>query len=148
MAVGAFAGLVQKNLKRLLAYSSIANIGYALLGLAAGTEQGVQAMLMFMVLYMIDVTGFFACLLALSRDGKPMETLPTLAGLAKERPGPGPGLDRPVASRCMGIPPFSGFWAKFYVFKAAHRRRPLAGGGVRPGRPAWSRPSTICAWSR
>ena len=75
VAVGAFAGLAQKNLKRLWAYSSIANIGYAILGLAAGTPEGVQAMLMFMILYMVDVTGFFACLAALSREGRPMETM-------------------------------------------------------------------------
>jgi NADH-quinone oxidoreductase subunit N len=118
MAVGALAGLVQKNLKRLLAYSSIANIGYALMGLAAGTEAGVQAMLMFMVLYMIDVTGFFACLLALSRKGEAMETLPSLAGLAKERPGIALALTG-LSFSVMGIPPFSGFWAKYYVFKAA-----------------------------
>ena len=118
MGVGALAGLVQKNLKRLLAYSSIANIGYALLGLASGTEQGLQAMFVFMVLYLVDATGFFACLIALNRGGKPMETLPSLAGLSKERP---------VLALCitglsfsvMGIPPFSGFWAKYYVFKAA-----------------------------
>ena len=122
MAVGAFAGLVQKNLKRLLAYSSIANIGYALMGLAAGTEQGVQAMLVFMVLYMIDVTGFFACLIALSRKGEAMETLPSLAGLAKERPGIALALTG-LSFSVMGIPPFSGFWAKYYVFKAA-----IAGG--------------------
>jgi NADH-quinone oxidoreductase subunit N len=118
MAVGALAGLVQKNLKRLLAYSSIANIGYALLGLAAGTEQGLQAMLVFMVLYMIDVTGFFACLIALNRGGQSMDTLPSLAGLSKERPL----LALALTALCfsvMGIPPFSGFWAKYYVFKAA-----------------------------
>jgi NADH-quinone oxidoreductase subunit N len=122
MAVGALAGLVQKNLKRLLAYSSIANIGYALAALAAGTDQGVQAMLVFMVLYMIDTTGFFACLLALNRDGKPMETLPDFAGLAKERPGLALAVTG-LSFSVMGIPPFSGFWAKFYVFKAA-----IAGG--------------------
>jgi NADH-quinone oxidoreductase subunit N len=118
MAVGALAGLVQKNLKRLLAYSGIANIGYALMGLAAGTEQGVQAMLVFMVLYIIDVTGFFACLIALRRNGEPMETLPSLCGLAKERPGLALCLTG-LSFSTMGIPPFSGFWAKFYVFKAA-----------------------------
>ncbi|HTK35158.1 MAG TPA: NADH-quinone oxidoreductase subunit NuoN [Caulobacteraceae bacterium] len=118
MAVGALAGLVQKNLKRLLAYSSIANIGYALMALATGTEQGVQALLVFMVLYMIDVTGFFACLLALNRKGEPMETLPSLAGLAKERPGLALCLTG-LSFSTMGIPPFSGFWGKFYVFKAA-----------------------------
>jgi NADH-quinone oxidoreductase subunit N len=122
MAVGALAGLVQKNLKRLMAYSSIANIGYALMGLAAGTEQGVQAMLVFMVLYMIDVTGFFACLMAASRKGEAMETLPSLAGLSKERPGLALAFTA-LSFSMMGIPPFSGFWAKFYVFKAA-----IAGG--------------------
>ena len=118
MAVGALAGLVQKNLKRLLAYSAIGNIGYALLGIAAGSSQGVQAMLMFMVLYMIDVTGLFACLLALSRGGKAMETLPSLAGLAKERPGIAMAITV-LSFSVMGIPPFSGFWAKYFVFKAA-----------------------------
>lgn len=118
MGVGALAGLVQKNLKRLLAYSSIANIGYALLGLACGTEAGVQAMLVFMVLYLIDVTGFFACLIALNRGGKPMETLPSLAGLSKERPALAMAITV-FSFSVMGIPPFSGFWAKYYVFKAA-----------------------------
>ena len=87
VCVGAFAGLAQNNLKRLWAYSSIANIGYALVGLAAGGEAGVQSMLVFMVLYIIDVTGFFACLAALSRDGRPMETFDDFAGLMRERPG-------------------------------------------------------------
>jgi len=118
MAVGALAGLVQSNLKRLLAYSSIANIGYALLGLAAGTEQGLQAMLVFMVLYMIDVTGFFACLIALSRKGEAMVTLSSLSGLAKERPALALALTG-LSFSVMGIPPFAGFWAKYYVFKAA-----------------------------
>ena len=118
MGVGALAGLVQKNLKRLLAYSSIGNIGYALLGIASGTEQGVQAMLVFMVLYLIDVTGLFACILAVNRQGRSMDSLADFAGLARERPG----LALAVTGLCfsvMGIPPFSGFWAKYYVFKAA-----------------------------
>jgi len=87
IAVGAFAGLNQSNLKRLWAYSSIANVGYAILGLAAGTAEGVHAMLVFMVLYIVDVTGFFACLTALSRQGKAMETIEDMAGLFKEQPG-------------------------------------------------------------
>jgi NADH-quinone oxidoreductase subunit N len=116
--VGAFAGLVQKNLKRLLAYSSIANMGYALIGLAAGNTEGAQAMLIFMTLYMIDTTGFFAALTGLSRSGKAMESLPDFAGLAK--------VNRPMALvltvlafSVMGIPPLPGFWGKFYVFKAS-----------------------------
>jgi NADH-quinone oxidoreductase subunit N len=116
--VGAFAGLVQRNIKRLLAYSSIANIGYALIGLSAANHQGVQSMLVFMVLYMIDVTGFFACLLALSRDGKPMETIADMAGLFRLRPGIALAMTG-LSFSFLGLPPFSGFWGKFYVFKAA-----------------------------
>ena len=118
MGVGAFAGLAQKNLKRLLAYSSILNIGYALMALSAGAPGGVQAMLVFMVLYMIDVTGFFACLTALSRNGRPMENLSDMAGLSKERPGIALALTG-LSFSVMGIPPFSGFWGKFFAFKAA-----------------------------
>jgi len=118
IGVGAFAGLAQKNLKRLWAYSSIANVGYAVLGLASGDTAGVQAMLMFMVLYMIDVTGFFACLAALSRQGRPMETIDDMAGLFKERPGMALAMTA-FSLSALGLPPFSGFWAKVYVFKAA-----------------------------
>ncbi|HEX3887252.1 MAG TPA: NADH-quinone oxidoreductase subunit NuoN [Phenylobacterium sp.] len=118
VAVGAFAGLAQKNLKRLWAYSSIANVGYALLGLASGDAQGVQAMLVFMVLYMIDVTGFFACLAALSRQGRAMETIDDMAGLIKEQPGLALAMTA-FSLSALGLPPFSGFWAKVYVFKAA-----------------------------
>ncbi|WP_309604593.1 NADH-quinone oxidoreductase subunit NuoN [Phenylobacterium sp.] len=118
IGVGAFAGLAQKNLKRLWAYSSIANVGYALLGLAAGNAQGVQSMLVFMVLYMIDVTGFFACLAALSRQGKSMETIEDMAGLFKAQPGIALAMTA-FSLSALGLPPFSGFWAKVFVFKAA-----------------------------
>jgi NADH-quinone oxidoreductase subunit N len=118
VAVGAFAGLAQKNLKRLWAYSSIANIGYAILGLASGTTEGVQAMLMFMILYMVDVTGFFACLAALSRQGRSMETIDDMAGLIKEQPGIALAMTA-FSLSALGLPPFSGFWGKVYVFKAA-----------------------------
>lgn len=116
--VGAFAGLAQTNLKRLWAYSSIANVGYALLGVAAGGEVGLQSMLVFMTLYMVDVTGFFACLQALNRGGKPMETIEDMAGLVKERPGIALAMTA-FSLSALGLPPFSGFWSKFYVFKAA-----------------------------
>jgi NADH-quinone oxidoreductase subunit N len=118
VAVGAFAGLAQKNLKRLWAYSSIANIGYALLGLAAGNAQGVQSMLVFMILYMVDVTGFFACLAALSRQGRAMESIDDMAGLIKEQPGIALAMTA-FSLSALGLPPFAGFWAKVYVFKAA-----------------------------
>src|SRR5690349_2397860 len=118
VAVGAFAGLVQRNLKRLWAYSSIANVGYAVLGLASGTAEGVQAMLVFMVLYMVDVTGFFACLAALSRQGRAMETIDDMAGLVKERTGLALSMTA-FSLSALGLPIFSGFWAKLFVFKAA-----------------------------
>ena len=118
VAVGAFAGLAQKDVKRLWAYSSIAGIGYALIGLAAGGAVGIQSMLVFMVLYVVDVTGFFACLTALTRDGKPMQTLDDFAGLARERPGMAVAMTF-FSLSALGLPPFSGLWAKYYVFKAA-----------------------------
>ena len=118
VGVGAFAGLAQKNLKRLWAYSSIANVGYAIIGLSAGTAEGVQSMLMFMVLYMVDVTGFFACLAALKRQGRDMETFDDMAGLFKEQPGIALAMTA-FSLSALGLPPFSGFWGKFYVFKAA-----------------------------
>ncbi|MDB5480340.1 MAG: NADH-quinone oxidoreductase subunit NuoN [Caulobacteraceae bacterium] len=118
VAVGAFAGLAQSNLKRLWAYSSIASIGYALVGLAAGGAAGIQSMLVYMVLYVVDVTGFFACLAALSRGGKAMETMADFAGLARERPAI--ALAMTVFSlSALGLPPMSGLWGKYYVFKAA-----------------------------
>ncbi len=118
VAVGAFAGLAQSNVKRLWAYSSIATIGYAIVGLAAGGIVGVQSMLVYMVLYTIDVTGFFACLAALNRDGRPMETMDDFAGLMRERPGLALAMTA-FSLSALGLPPFSGFWGKFYVFKAA-----------------------------
>ena len=116
--VGAFGGLMQKNIKRLLAYSSIANMGYALLAIAAGTTVGVKAMLVFMVLYMIDVTGFFAALMALSRNGRPIERIEDLAGLKADRPGTALVITF-LSLSVLGMPPFSGFWAKVFVFGAA-----------------------------
>jgi NADH-quinone oxidoreductase subunit N len=118
VAVGAYAGLRQSNLKRLWAYSSIANIGYAMVGLAAGGALGVQSMLVFMTLYVVDVTGFFACLAALSREGRPMENFADFAGLVRERPGLAMAISF-FALSGLGLPPFSGLWSKYYVFKAA-----------------------------
>ena len=117
-AVGAFGGLMQKDVQRLLAYSSIINIGYALLGVAAGTEAGVQATLMFMTLYAIDQFGFFAVLLSLSRNGRPIRKIADLAGLKKDRPLTAVALTI-LSLSAVGIPPMSGFWGKFFVFGAA-----------------------------
>ena len=117
-AVGAFGGLAQKDMQRLLAYSSIANIGYALLGITAGTEAGLQAMLLFMTLYVVDQLGFFAILLSLSRSGKPIRTIADFAGLRQTRPVTALALTV-LSLSVLGMPPLSGFWAKYYVFKAA-----------------------------
>lgn len=117
-AVGAFGGLMQKDIQRLLAYSSIINIGYALLGVAAGTQVGVQATLMFMTLYVVDQIGFFAILLSLSRNGRPIRKIADLAGLKKDRPLTAVALTI-LSLSAIGIPPMSGFWGKFYVFGAA-----------------------------
>ncbi|WP_333612255.1 NADH-quinone oxidoreductase subunit NuoN [Brevundimonas bullata] len=117
-AVGSFGGLMQKDIQRLLAYSSIINIGYALLGVAAGTQAGVQATLMFMTLYAIDQFGFFAVLLSLSRNGRPIRKISDLAGLKKDRPLLAVALTI-LSLSAVGIPPMSGFWGKFFVFGAA-----------------------------
>jgi NADH-quinone oxidoreductase subunit N len=117
-AVGSFGGLAQKDIQRLLAYSSIINIGYALLGIAAGTTVGVQAMLMFMTLYVIDQFGFFALILSLSKGGKPIRKIADLAGLKKTRPVTTVAITV-LSLSVLGMPPFSGFWGKFYVFGAA-----------------------------
>jgi NADH-quinone oxidoreductase subunit N len=109
---------MQKDIKRLLAYSAIANMGYALLGIASGTQAGMQAMLVYLVLYMIDAVGFFACLMALSRDGRPIRSIADLAGLKREKPGIALALTV-LSLSMLGMPPFSGFWSKYYVFKAA-----------------------------
>ncbi len=117
-AVGAFGGIAQKDIQRLLAYSSIANIGYALLGIAAGTEAGLQAMLMFMTLYVVDQIGFFAILLSLSKSGRPIRKIADLAGLKKDRPLTAVAVTI-LSLSVLGMPPFSGFWGKYYVFGAA-----------------------------
>ncbi len=117
-AVGAFGGLVQKDLQRLLAYSSIANIGYALLGIAAGTTLGVQAMLLFMTLYVIDQFGFFAVILSLSRNGRPIRRIQDFAGLRKDRPVMALVLTV-LSLSVLGMPPLAGFWGKWAVFGAA-----------------------------
>ena len=90
----------------------------ALIGLSAGNQQGVGSMLMFMVFYMIDVTAFLACLMALRRDGRPMETLADISGLVRVKPGMALALTV-LSFSFLGLPPFSGFWGKFFVFQAA-----------------------------
>lgn len=118
MALGAFAAIGQRNIKRLLAYSSIANMGYALVGLATGTAAGVQGVMTYMAIYLATTLAAFACVLLMRRDGKPVEDISELAGLSRTNPWMAFALAMMMFSLA-GIPPLAGFWAKFYVFYAA-----------------------------
>jgi NADH-quinone oxidoreductase subunit N len=118
MALGAFAAIGQRNIKRLMAYSSIGHMGFALVGLAAGTREGVQGVLVYMAIYVTMTLGTFACILSMRRDGRMVEEVSDLAGLARTRPAMAFFLAMLLFSLA-GIPPLAGFFAKFYVFLAA-----------------------------
>jgi NADH-quinone oxidoreductase subunit N len=118
MALGAFAAIGQRNIKRLMAYSSIGHMGFALTGLAAGTAEGVQGVLVYMAIYVAMTLGTFACILSMRRDGKMVEEIADLAGLARTKPTLAFFLAMLLFSLA-GIPPLAGFFAKFYVFLAA-----------------------------
>jgi NADH-quinone oxidoreductase subunit N len=118
MLLGAFAAIGQTNIKRLLAYSGIGHIGFALVGLAAGTEQGAYSVLVYMAIYMIMTVGVFGCVLAMRRHGAPVENIDDLAGLGKTQPLFAAAIAIFMFSLA-GIPPLAGFFAKFYVFMAA-----------------------------
>ncbi|MEW4466693.1 NADH-quinone oxidoreductase subunit NuoN [Parasphingorhabdus sp. JC815] len=116
---GAVAAIGQQNIKRLLAYSSINNIGFLLIGLAAGTAQGVSAMLFYLVIYVLMTLGSFICVMEMrDAEGKPLESLSSLAGLSQTRPGLAAAFAVFMFSLA-GIPPLFGFWGKFLVFDAA-----------------------------
>jgi len=118
MGLGAFAAIGQTNIKRLLAYSAIGNIGYALIGLAAASPQGAQGVMIYMVIYVAMTLGAFACVLAMRRPGGMVEEIDELAGLAETNLGMATVLAVLLFSLA-GIPPLAGFFAKFYVFAAA-----------------------------
>jgi NADH-quinone oxidoreductase subunit N len=118
MALGAFAAIGQHNIKRLMAYSSIGHMGFALVGLAAGTQEGVQGVLVYMAIYVSMTLGTFACILSMRRDGHMVESIADLAGLARTKPTMAFLLAMLLFSLA-GIPPLAGFFAKFYVFLAA-----------------------------
>jgi NADH-quinone oxidoreductase subunit N len=118
MLLGAFAAIGQTNIKRLLAYSGIGHIGFALVGLAAGTEQGVYSVLVYIAIYLVMTLGIFACVLALRRNDIPVEKIDDLAGLAKQQPLFAAAIGVFMFSLA-GIPPLAGFFGKFYVFMAA-----------------------------
>jgi NADH-quinone oxidoreductase subunit N len=118
MLLGSFAAIAQKNIKRLMAYSSIGHMGYALIGLAAGTQAGVRGVLVYLLTYVVMSAGTFACIIAMRRRGLAIERITDLGGLARN--------DLPLAIlmaifmfSMAGIPPMAGFFGKFMVFRAA-----------------------------
>ncbi|WP_422007039.1 NADH-quinone oxidoreductase subunit NuoN [Pyruvatibacter mobilis] len=116
--LGAFAAIGQSNIKRLMAYSSIANVGFILIGLAAGTKQGVEGVLIYLVIYLAMTIGTFACILAMRRAEGPVENIEDLAGLSRNQPMLAFVMAMLMFSLA-GIPPLAGFFAKYYVFLAA-----------------------------
>ena len=118
MVLGAFAAIGQSNIKRLMAYSSIANMGYALAGLAVGTPDGVRGVLVYMTIYVFMTAGTFACIIAMRRQGRAVEQISDLAGLATNDPGLAALLAIFMFSMA-GIPLLAGFFGKLYVFLAA-----------------------------
>jgi NADH-quinone oxidoreductase subunit N len=118
MALGAIAAIGQSNIKRLMAYSSIGHMGYALLGLAAGTALGARGVLIYLASYVFTNLGVFACIQAMKRGGKPVESISDLSGLART------DIKLAVVFAMLfvslaGVPPLAGFFAKWYVFVAA-----------------------------
>ena len=115
MIFGAVAAIGQKNLKRLIAYSSISHMGYTIAGLSTGTNEGIQSSIIYISIYVVMNLGFFCCLLMLKRDGKYYETVEDMSGLSKNHPMLSFSLLLILFSLA-GIPPLAGFFAKFYVF--------------------------------
>ncbi len=118
MVLGAFAAIAQTNIKRLMAYSSIGHMGYALIGLAAGGTNGVQGIILYMAIYLAMNTGTFACILCMCRKGEMVEKISDLAGLSKSNPMLAAALLIFMFSMA-GVPPLAGFFGKFYIFLAA-----------------------------
>ncbi len=117
MIFGAVAAIGQKNLKRLVAYSSIGHMGYALAGLASGTNQGIQGSISYMAIYLVMNLAFFSCLFMLRRNNEYYENIEDLSGLSKNHPVLSFSL-LVILFSLAGIPPLAGFFAKFYVFMA------------------------------
>ncbi|MBV1704842.1 MAG: NADH-quinone oxidoreductase subunit NuoN, partial [Hyphomicrobiales bacterium] len=118
MAIGGFGALGQRNFKRLMAYSSIGHMGFALVGLAAGSQAGVQGVLVYMAIYLAMTLGTFAAILLMRRGGAYVESIDDLAGLSKTDPATATFLTLLMFSLA-GVPPLAGFFAKYYVFTAA-----------------------------
>jgi NADH-quinone oxidoreductase subunit N len=118
MMGGALAAMMQTNIKRLLAYSSISHAGFILMGLAADSSPGLEAMLIYLALYIFMSAGAFGCVLHMNRGGKPVEEIKDLAGLSQTQPLLA-GMIAVFMFSMAGIPPLAGFFGKFYVILAA-----------------------------
>ena len=117
MVFGAVAAIGQKNLKRLIAYSSIGHVGYALAGLAAGSNEGIQSSVIYITIYILMNLGLFSCLLMMKRNNVYYEQIDDLSGLSKNHPLLSLSL-LIILFSLAGIPPLAGFFAKFYIFKS------------------------------
>ncbi len=132
IVVGALGAIGQTNIKRLMAYSSINNVGFVLIGLAIATPQGAAAMLTYLVIYIaMSLGGFVAILMLKDEEGRPVEAIVNLSGLSRTRPWLALALAMVMFSLA-GIPPLFGFWGKFVVFQAAVQAGfiPLAAIGI------------------
>jgi NADH-quinone oxidoreductase subunit N len=118
MALGSFAAIGQRNIKRLMAYSSIGHMGFALVGLAAGTAEGAQGVLVYLAIYIAMTLGSFAIIIAMKRNGQAMEQISDFAGLSRTNPLLAFFFAMFLFSLA-GVPPLAGFFGKFYVFLAA-----------------------------
>jgi len=117
MVFGAVAAIGQKNLKRLIAYSSIGHVGYALAGLATGSNEGIQSSVIYITIYILMNLGLFSCLLMMKRNNVYYEQIDDLSGLSKNHPLLSLSL-LIILFSLAGIPPLAGFFAKFYIFKS------------------------------
>ena len=117
MLFGAIAAIGQTNLKRLIAYSSISHIGYALAGLATGSNEGIQSSVIYITIYILMNLGFFSCLLMMKRNNEYYEDISDLSGLSKNHPLLSLSF-LVILFSLAGIPPLAGFFAKFYIFKS------------------------------
>lgn len=118
MVLGSFAAIGQTNIKRLMAYSSIGHMGFALVGLAAGTQEGAQGVLVYIAIYVAMTLGSFAIILTMKRNGQPLESISDFAGLSRTNPAVAFFFAMFLFSLA-GVPPLAGFFGKFYVFMAA-----------------------------
>ncbi|MBT4934771.1 MAG: NADH-quinone oxidoreductase subunit NuoN [Rhodospirillaceae bacterium] len=118
MLLGAFAAINQTNIKRMMAYSSIGHVGYALIGLVVANEAGVRGIMIYMAVYLFMNMGAFACILTMRRAGRMVENISDLSGLSKTHPMVAAALAIFMFSMA-GIPPLAGFFSKLYIFFAA-----------------------------